>query len=155
MVFALSKDLRTIQTTEESTVFALGLARNAAVKFKTANGSMEERSPFYKSKYNDASDGVGYNPLFEALLGKLTHLKSVQIEDFLTDFENARGRAYELDQRILKSAGDVSKNLTDLVSLTTRNIMGAMDITQGSNSDDIMIFVKGMWGLEDAISKYV
>jgi hypothetical protein len=69
-----------------------------------------------------------------------------QIEDFLADSDRARKRADDFDQKILASARNVSgsEELADLISLTTRTVMGTMDITYGTNSSDIMIFVKGM-----------
>lgn len=53
----------------------------------------------------------------------------------------------------MTSAKNVSDNLANLVSLTTRSLMGSMDITYGSDPSDIMIFVKGMGSLEDAVSR--
>lgn len=70
--------------------------------------------------------------------------------DFLGDFGNARKRAEDLDQKILASAKNISEELADLVSLTTRTLMGAMDITYGSDLTDIMIFVKGMGSMVNA-----
>lgn len=55
----LAKDLGKIQSTSEPVVFALGLARDPVIQI-TANGKNETRYPFYKSKYNNAGDGVSY-----------------------------------------------------------------------------------------------
>jgi hypothetical protein len=44
----------------------------------------------------------------------------------------------------LASAKDVSENLADLVSLTTRSLMATMEITYESDPTDVMIFVKCM-----------
>jgi hypothetical protein len=67
---------------------------------------------------------------------------------FLEDFVSARSRAETLDRKIISSAMEVSEDLADLVSLTTRTIMGSMVITySGGNPNDILIFVQEM---EDA-----
>jgi hypothetical protein len=62
----------------------------------------------------------------------------------LADFSDARSRAEKLDEKILSSSNDISADLADLTSLTTRSVMASMDITYGSSSDDIMIFMKKM-----------
>jgi hypothetical protein len=56
-VFALAKDLGKTQATSESVVFALGLARDPVIQIM-ANGQNETRYPFYKTRYNNAAEGV-------------------------------------------------------------------------------------------------
>jgi len=41
-------------------------------------------------------------------------------------------------------ANDVSPESSDLVALTARSVMAAMDVTCGSESEDIMIFASSM-----------
>jgi hypothetical protein len=156
-VFALAKDLGSIQSNlSESVVFVLGLARTPVVQFETTDGNTESRYPFYQSRHYNASDGVSLVMLPKSL-PSLNYLELLEIAEFLADFGNARSRAKDLDDKIISSARGVSESLVDLVSLTTRSVMGAMDITyDGKNLSDIMIFVKGMGSVSDSkISGYV
>lgn len=58
-----------------------------------------------------------------------------------------------LDKKILASTHNVSTSLGDLVSLTTRGLMGTMDITYGTDPSDTMIFVNGMGDVENNASR--
>lgn len=55
--FAFSIDLGTISATKSPVVWALGLTRDPAVGY-TINGTIQNRSPYWASSFNDASDAV-------------------------------------------------------------------------------------------------
>jgi len=60
------------------------------------------------------------------------------------DFSAARDRAAAFDEQVTKAARGVSDDVADLVALTTRTVMASMDVTCGSNMDDVMFFVNAM-----------
>lgn len=63
-MFTLAKDLGTIKTTTESTVFTVGVVRDSIIQYNAApNSSAKSRHPFYETKYDDASAGVSYTTL--------------------------------------------------------------------------------------------
>jgi hypothetical protein len=78
----------------------------------------------------------------------------VQIVDFLKDFTNALTRARNLDNKILQVANSVSNNLGDLVSASTAQVFGSMQLTIGTdthgnmNKSDIMMFMKNIGGVK-------
>ena len=79
-------------------------------------------------------------------------MASAQVDSFITDFSNANDRAVALDEKIMSAAANISSNYVDLVSLTARQVMGALDITVSSNSDgsidasDVQVFMKDVGG---------
>ncbi|TFY82660.1 hypothetical protein EWM64_g1355 [Hericium alpestre] len=74
------------------------------------------------------------------------------INDFLSDFSNARQRAETLDDRILHAAAGVSPDYQDLVSLAVRQVYGATELTVAMGTDgkwntsDVMMFMKNIGG---------
>ena len=70
------------------------------------------------------------------------------MDDFLADFDNARSRANAFDATIVNAASNISSNYVDLVSLATRQTMGALEITVGTdakgtpNPSDVMVFME-------------
>lgn len=58
-VFALAKNLGSMRSLSDPIVYALGVARDPVVQFKTApKGDTETLYPFYKTKYDNPADGV-------------------------------------------------------------------------------------------------
>ena len=74
------------------------------------------------------------------------------MDSFITDFSSANDRAVALDEKIMSAAANISSNYVNLVSLTARQVMGALDITVLSNSDgsidasDVQVFMKDVGG---------
>lgn len=66
----------------------------------------------------------------------------------MSDASNALQRAIALDTRIVTTANAISSDYADLVSLASRQVMAAMEITAGTgsneqiNASDIMFFMK-------------
>ncbi|KAH9020012.1 hypothetical protein EDB85DRAFT_1872799, partial [Lactarius pseudohatsudake] len=131
-VFAISRDLGTIQATEDPVVWAVGLTMDQVINYTDLSGAAPRpRSLFYKTQYsNDTS----------------------LIVDFLDDFANAYSRAQKLDQKILQGAAPVSDLLGDLVSLATAQVYGSTQLTIGTdangnyNKSDVMMFMKNIGG---------
>ena len=71
-----------------------------------------------------------------------------QIDAFTGDSQAAYNRAVALDKKIMDAAAAVSSAYTDIVSLATRQTLGALDITVSNGSDgktnasDVKIFMK-------------
>ncbi|KAH9063193.1 hypothetical protein EDB87DRAFT_1558504 [Lactarius vividus] len=131
-VFAISRDLGTIQATDDPVVWTIGLTMGPVINYTDLSGAAPQpRSLFYKTQYSD-----------DASL----------IVDFLDDFANASSRAQKLDQKILQGAASVSDLLGDLVSLSTAQVFGSTQLTVGTdangnyNKSDVMMFMKTLGG---------
>ncbi|KAH9164534.1 hypothetical protein EDB89DRAFT_1892884 [Lactarius sanguifluus] len=129
-VFAISRDLGTIQATEDPVVWTVGLTMDQVINYTDLSGAAPRpRNLFYKTQYsNDTS----------------------LIVDFLDDFANAYSRAQKLDQKIFQAAAPVSDLLGDLVSLATAQVYGSTQLTIGTdangkyNGSDVMMFMKNI-----------
>ncbi|KXN87094.1 hypothetical protein AN958_09304 [Leucoagaricus sp. SymC.cos] len=127
-VFSHAVDLGTISpgSQPDPVVWALGLVRDPLLVYSTL---MQARTGYYWSAYSDV-DAV--------------------ISAFLNDFEGARDRSLQLDNKIVSNANQVSAEYADLLSLATRQIFGSMDITLAKEQDgsfnisDVKIFMKDM-----------
>ncbi|KAH9020011.1 hypothetical protein EDB85DRAFT_2153324 [Lactarius pseudohatsudake] len=131
-VFAISRDLGTIQATEDPVVWAVGFTMDPVINYTDPSGAApRQRSLFYKTQYSDDTS---------------------LIVDFLGDFANASSRAQKLDQKILQGAAPVSNLLGDLVSLSTAQVYGSTQLTIGTdangnyNKSDVMMFMKNIGG---------
>ncbi|KAI9513396.1 hypothetical protein F5148DRAFT_1006486 [Russula earlei] len=133
-VFAISRDLGTIQSTQDPVVWTVGFTPDPAINYTDPSGAPPtQRNLYYKSKYSD--DGT-------------------LIVDFLNDFSNASSRAQQLDQKILQDAASASNLLGDLVSLAIHQVYGSTQLTIGTdalgnfNKSDVMMFMKNIGGAE-------
>lgn len=76
-----------------------------------------------------------------------------QILGVLNDFGDALSNAIALDNQILHDGSQISTNYYDLLALSTRQAMGAIDITVGQdgagnlNTSDIKAFMRGTGGI--------
>ncbi|KAH9035864.1 hypothetical protein EDB84DRAFT_1269293 [Lactarius hengduanensis] len=129
-VFAMSRDLGTIQATRDPIVWVVGYATDPVINYTDLSGTPpQQRSPFYKTQYSDD--------------------KSLVV-DFISDFANASSRAQKLDQKILQGAASFSGPLGDLVSLMTAEIYGNTQLTVATdasgefNKSDVMAFMRDM-----------
>ncbi|KAH9021634.1 hypothetical protein EDB84DRAFT_1274897 [Lactarius hengduanensis] len=135
-VFAISRDLGTIQATDDPVVWAVGFTLDPVINYTDPSGAAL-RQLFYKTWYsNDTS----------------------LIVDFLGDFANASSRAQKLDQKILQGAAPVSNLLGDLVSLSTAQVYGSTQLTvvidaNGNyNKSDVMMFMKTIGGAQQVLT---
>ncbi|KAI9433020.1 hypothetical protein H4582DRAFT_1820406 [Lactarius indigo] len=131
-VFAISRDLGTIQATNDPIVWTVGFTLDPPINYTDPSGAApRQRSLFYKTRYSSDTS---------------------LIVDFLDDFANASSRAQKLDQRILQGAAPVSDLLGDLVSLSTAQVYGSTQLTIGTdangnyNESDVMMFMKNIGG---------
>ncbi|KAF9443524.1 hypothetical protein P691DRAFT_787943 [Macrolepiota fuliginosa MF-IS2] len=131
-VFSFSVDLGTVSpgSQPDPVVVALGVVRDPLVTYLAEPESPPtSRSGYYWSAYSDIEEAISA---------------------FLSDSSNARNRNSVLDNKIMSAALAVSPEYADIVSLVTRQIFAAMDITIPSaqpgkfNSSDVKIFMKDM-----------
>lgn len=87
------------------------------------------------------------------LLAKIKVGNTLKIVGFLNNFENALKTAIALDKQILYDASKVSSNYYDLLALSTRQAMGAIDFTMGKDSNgswvtsDVKAFLRNAGGV--------
>ncbi|KAI9447112.1 hypothetical protein BJY52DRAFT_375069 [Lactarius psammicola] len=130
-VFGISRDLGTIQATQDPIVWTIGFITDPAINYTDLSGAAQQRSLFYKTRYSDDTS---------------------LIVDFLNDFANASSRAQRLDLKILQDAATVSGLLGDLVSLATAQVYGSTQLTIGADASgnfdmlDVMAFMKNVGG---------
>ncbi|KAI9430131.1 hypothetical protein H4582DRAFT_2104007 [Lactarius indigo] len=130
-LFAISRNLGTIQETQDPVVWAVGYIADPAINYTDLSGATQQRSLFYKTQYSDDTS---------------------LIVDFLDDFTNASSRAQQLDSKILEEAAPISGLLGDLVSLATAQVYGSTQLTVGTdasgnfNKSDVMAFMKNVGG---------
>ncbi len=150
-VFAIARDLGTIETTQAPVVWTVGYTTDPALNYTDLSGAPPiSRRPYYKTQYSND----------EALASiDITSCRDmsnnrVQIVDFLKNFTNASSRAQGLDNKILQDATAVSNDLGGLVSVAIAQVYASMQLTIGTdkhgnlNNSDIMIFMKNIGGLE-------
>ncbi|KAI9513397.1 hypothetical protein F5148DRAFT_990760 [Russula earlei] len=135
-VFAMSRDLGTIQSTQDPVVWTVGYTTDPAVNYTGQLGAYPAKHElYYRKEYGD--DGS-------------------LIVDFLNDFSDAFLRAQQLDQKILQDAASVSNLLGDLVSLAIHQVYGSMQLTIGTDefgrfnefASDLVMFMKNIGGAE-------
>lgn len=118
-VVALAHDLGTVST-ETCVTFAVGYVREEAVNYLG-----NARTAYYRATYSDIPAAV-------------TH--------FLDDFSDAQTESQSLDTSLAgKASASAGKNYSDIVTLSTRQAYGALDLTipnDSLNTNDTMAFVK-------------
>ncbi|KAH9180826.1 hypothetical protein EDB89DRAFT_1877203 [Lactarius sanguifluus] len=130
-VFAISRDLGTIQATQDPVISAIGYDVNLVVNYTDLSGATQQRKLLYQDKYGGKGDILA---------------------DFISDFTNASSRAQELDLKILQHTSPISGPLGDLVSLATAQVYGsfyltyAIDANGDFNKSDVMAFMRNMGG---------
>ncbi|KAH9180840.1 hypothetical protein EDB89DRAFT_1840710 [Lactarius sanguifluus] len=129
--FAISRDLGTIQATQDPVISVIGYDVNLVINYTDLSGATQQRRLLYQGKYGGKGDILA---------------------DFISDFANASSRAQELDLKILQHASPISGPLGDLVSLATAQVYGSFHLTYGIDADgdfnksDVMAFMRNMGG---------
>ncbi|TFK71713.1 DUF1793-domain-containing protein [Pluteus cervinus] len=123
---ALAVDLGNILSSSSSVVWALGVVHNPSIDY-TAETGPQERFPLFMSRYATMDE---------------------TISAFASDYPAASNRAVSLEAKVLGDASAISPQYVDLVSLSTRQVFGALDITISQdrnghwNTSDIKVFMK-------------
>ncbi|KAI0267844.1 hypothetical protein BC834DRAFT_870195 [Gloeopeniophorella convolvens] len=128
VLFALSRDLGSITSTQSPVVFSTGYIQDPAIQYIDLHGNKQNRSLYYRTNY---SDDVSL------------------IDDFMTDFPNALIRALAFETKIAADAAFLPAGYMDLVSLSARFVYASTVITVGGtgssgslNTSDVKAFLK-------------
>ena len=151
-VFAISRDLGTIQATQDPVVWAIGYTTDPAINYSDLSGAPPiSRSPYYKIQYsNDEELASIYGNFREDNMSNI----EVQIVDFLNDFSNASSRALQPDYKIFNDSQSISSDLPTLTSTALAEVYGSMQLTIGTdehgnlNTSDVMMFMKNIGGVK-------
>ena len=118
-VVSIAHDLGQVSS-ETSVTFAVGYVRQEAVNYL---GSA--RTGYYRATYGDTASAVSH---------------------FLDDYPNAQTESQSLDTSLAsKAASSAGKNYSDVVTLSTRQVYGTLDLTipnSSLNTNDAMMFMK-------------
>jgi len=151
-VFAISRDLGTIQATQDPVVWAIGYTTDPAINYTDLSGAPPtSRSPYYKIQYSNDEELASIHG--NSLGDSMSNIKG-QIVDFLNDFDNATSRAQQLVNRIANDSGSLSDDLPRLTYIALAEVYGSMQLTIGTdshgnlNKSDVMMFMKNIGGLE-------
>ena len=68
-----------------------------------------------------------------------------KIKDALDHFEDALAASIELDNKLLAAANSISTEYAGLISLVTRQAMGAIEYTILKNNQKIFLFEMNSW----------
>ncbi|KLO07007.1 DUF1793-domain-containing protein [Schizopora paradoxa] len=122
-------NLGNITEVSSPVVSMVGVIRDPSIQFTQLSGNVAFRSSYYRLNFSTPLEIVSF---------------------FLNDFNNSMNLAKQLDSQIINDSTDISQSYADLLSLVTRQAMGAIEITisknvDGSfNSSDIMAFMMDM-----------
>ncbi|KAL5508744.1 hypothetical protein ACEPAG_4723 [Sanghuangporus baumii] len=130
-ILSLSVDLGSVSSTSEPIAFALGVVRDPVIQYTNRLAQIEERSAYYWSQFANIQDVIG---------------------DVLNRTDDALSAAVSLDKQILSDAGQISSKYGDILSLSTRQAMGALEYTLSKangvlNTSDVKVFMKDMGGI--------
>ncbi|KAL5533549.1 hypothetical protein ACEPAG_9 [Sanghuangporus baumii] len=127
----IAVDIGSVSSTSEPVAYALGVVRDPAIRYTNDLVQIEERSSYYWSQFTNIHDVIA---------------------EVLNHFGDALSGAISLDSDILGAASQISGNYADILSLSTRQAMGALEYTlvksHGSfNTSDVKAFMKDMGGI--------
>ncbi|TDL21956.1 DUF1793-domain-containing protein [Rickenella mellea] len=131
-VFGMSIALGNITTTSTPVVWLLGLLRDPVVQYTNGDGNNELRSSYFWSQYTTPQGAINF---------------------LLNDFTRARSAGDAMDAKILGDAQKISSSYPDMVTLSARQALSAIDITvkrddSGKwNVSDVKAFFKNMGGV--------
>ncbi|KAI5119766.1 hypothetical protein M0805_009237 [Coniferiporia weirii] len=130
-VLGIMVDWGSITQTPEPAVWGIGIVRNPVVQYRLPDTTIQMRSPYYMSAFSDADSAAQF---------------------FLDDFARAQSAAEAFDTQLKTAGSAFSSNYADLLSLSARQVMGAMEITLPASTSgtwdftDVKVFMKGMGG---------
>ncbi|EIN10412.1 DUF1793-domain-containing protein [Punctularia strigosozonata HHB-11173 SS5] len=127
-VFAFAKNLGTVSSTSTApVVFSVGHVRDPAIEYIVAGGALQNRSLFFWSHFSTVASAIS---------------------SFLGDYSAALSRAQTLDAKIQSDGSAISADYASIVALSTRQALGATEITLSKNTDgsfntnDVLMFMK-------------
>ncbi len=118
-VVGIAHDLGSVST-ETSITFAIGYVREKAVNYLSS-----DRTGYYRATYKDTVSAVSH---------------------FLDDYADAQTESQSMDTSLAsKASSSAGTNYSDIVTLSARQVYGALDLTIPNDSldtNDTMVFIK-------------
>ncbi|KLO08590.1 DUF1793-domain-containing protein [Schizopora paradoxa] len=111
------------------TVFAIGVVRTPSIKYTDLSGAAQLRYPYFMANFSSDSELISF---------------------VLSDFDRSLDSAQAFDSNIMAAAMNISQIYADLLTLTTRQSLSALDVTISQTSDgswntsDVKLFMKDM-----------
>lgn len=121
-------DLGQVQFVSDTLVFGLGHARDTIAQLATGDGQIQERAPYYLTKFASILDAL---------------------EFFMDDYQNATRTAELVDAQVLADCSSISEGYAGLVALSMRQALGPTELTVGKKADgsldenDILLLLRG------------
>ncbi|KUI72671.1 hypothetical protein VM1G_08385 [Cytospora mali] len=113
-VFAFSKDLGSVSSSEVGVLFTIGLSQDDVVNFQGNSSSATALTGLWKSVYSSAEDAMAA---------------------FYNDYSSATSAMASLDSKIdTDSSNAAGENYTVITTLAVRQVFGAMTPAQGSQT---------------------
>ncbi|QRV90571.1 hypothetical protein RhiJN_18589 [Ceratobasidium sp. AG-Ba] len=129
-VFAFARDIgSTTNSASSPVVFAVGNVRDPLVQYVVGGNKLEERHPFWLSKYPSARD------MISAFLS-------------ITEYQHAVAAAWAIDSKIYNDATPISADYTAITQLSLRQAFAGVELTiskttgGGYNTSDVKVFMK-------------
>ena len=149
-ILGLSIDLGTIQTKDNSAIFALGIVRDPVIQYTNRQGKMENRTGYYRSRFPNINNVVRLACAMPDA-PKSAKPSTPKIADVLGHFPDALASSNALDMSLSQAGRTYGLDYVNLLSLSTRQAMGAIEYTLPAasepgqlNTSDIKAFMKDM-----------
>ncbi|KLO08587.1 DUF1793-domain-containing protein [Schizopora paradoxa] len=118
-----------VSEVSSSAIFTIGVVRDPSTKYTDLTGEVLLRHPFFKANFSSDDDLISF---------------------VLNDFNRSLDSGLAFDSKVMAAANKISPNYADLLALTTRQSLSALEVTisqtvNGSwNTSDVKMFVKDM-----------
>jgi len=150
-VFAISRDLGTIQVMQDPVIWAIGHTTDFAINYTDLSGAPPtSRSPYYKVKYSDDEKLASIDSYSWEMMSNI----KAQIRDFLNDYSDALSRHQQLHGNVTRDPTSFSTDLGDLAFSAIAEVYGSMQLTVGTDEhgnpskSDVMMFMKNICGAQ-------
>jgi hypothetical protein len=150
-VFAISRDLGTIQATQDPVVWAIGYTTDVAINYTDLSGATPtSRNPYYKIQYSNDADLASVDTHSWEIMSDI----KAQIVDFLNDFSAASSRAGQVNKETISDSDSVTVILGQMIFIAIAEVYGSMQLTIGTdahgnlNKSDVMMFMKNIGGVK-------
>jgi hypothetical protein len=150
-VFAISRDLGTIQSTTDPVVWAIGYTTDPAVNYSDLSGAPPmSRKPYYSTQYSNDEELASIYGHSQGV--DMSNFKR-QIVDFLNDFSNATSIALQSENKIYADSQTIANDLGVMTAIALAEVYGSMQLTVGTDKQgnpdksDVMMSMKNIGGV--------
>ncbi|KAH7106819.1 DUF1793-domain-containing protein [Auriculariales sp. MPI-PUGE-AT-0066] len=113
-VFAFAQDLGSVSCMTDSVVFSIGHLRDPAFQLIQADGSLQERAPYFLTEFATFTDAIKF---------------------FMDDFEEVSKLADDFDNKVKDEAGKHGDDYVGIVELSMRQAFAGMELSVSRNAD--------------------